>query len=459
MKQLFDDTDIFIEALCYAGYLWTAGKFCKTYLETSKRNALLFVVFSFIGWLLINIANRWYFIPYIFLIMLNHIIFMGLVFLLFQEDKGKKFLAASILMVVITLVGNFCNSFLSCLALFFRHTGKKSSEVYLDEWEGRLISCISFCLVMLAVYWISKHLISVFCRKPGRWYVLLAVPLLAITAVTDVANWGAANGIMVKSGKTMELYYDQIFSHTEICVLTGLSMFAAGFYVFGMDRIYLEQEKSSQYHVQIAIYKLLEEQYRQSERLRHDMNNHIIVLSGLFQSREWEKMGNYLKNMEDCILETRGDSTGNKAVDALLYQKWKWAKKENIKWECDVQIPGECRINEFELCILFGNIVDNALEACKRLPCGESRFVNIQAKTVKKCFLLEVKNSMNVTEKYIHGFTNKKNPQGHGIGLLNVRDVVYRYNGAVNVKAENGIFVISILMPLNHAAHDIKQTV
>lgn len=45
MKQLFDDTDIFIEALCYAGYLWMADKFCKTYLETSKRNELLFVLF------------------------------------------------------------------------------------------------------------------------------------------------------------------------------------------------------------------------------------------------------------------------------------------------------------------------------------------------------------------------------------------------------------------------------
>ena len=49
-------------------------------------------------------------------------------------------------------------------------------------------------------------------------------------------------------------------------------------YRFGMNRIYLEQEKSSRYHSQIAVYKMLAEQYRQSERLRHDMKNHIIVL-------------------------------------------------------------------------------------------------------------------------------------------------------------------------------------
>lgn len=247
----------------------------------------------------------------------------------------------------------------------------------------------------------------------------------------------------------MGLYYDQIFSHMEICVLTGLSMFTAGFYVFGMDRIYLEQEKSSQYHSQIAVYRMLEEQYRQSERLRHDMKNHIIALSGLFKSKEWEKLGDYLKKMESSSLETGGDITGNKAVDALLYQKRKRAERENIEWECDVQIPKICCINEFDFCILFGNILDNALEACERLRCGECRFINIQAKIVKKCFLLEVKNSMDITEKYADGFTNKENPQEHGIGLQNVGDVVHKYNGVVNIEAENGIFVISILMPLN----------
>ena len=447
MKQFFDWEGL-IEALCYIGYLWMAGRFCKTYLGASKRNERLFVFFSFSGWILMNMVNKWYFVPYIFLVMLNHSLFMGLVLLLFQEEREKKILAASMLMITMTLVGNFCDSFLSCLSLFFWHAVKKIPELFLDEWEVTLIVCISFCLVMLAVYWMSKNLQTVFYGKSRRWYLILAVPLLAITSVTDIVNWGAANGIMVKSGKNIGLYYDQIFSHAEICILTGLSMFAVGFYVFGMDRIYLEQEKSSQYHSQIAVYKLLEEQYRQSERLRHDMKNHILALSGLFQGKEWEKIGDYLKNMEGS-LEMGGDITGNKAVDALLYQKWKWAKRENVKWECDVQIPNMCCINEFELCILFGNILDNALKACERLTCGEDRFVNIQAKTVKKCFLLEVKNSMDITET--------RTAREHGIGLLNIRDVVHKYNGAMNIKAENGIFVISILMPLT--VHDMKRVV
>ena len=148
-----------------------------------------------------------------------------------------------------------------------------------------------------------EHLENVFCGKPRKWYVILTVPLLLVIAVYDVACLGASNGIMVRSGGNMGLYYDQIFSLAEFLVLDFLSMAAAGFYVFGMERIYLEQEKSGRYHSQISVYKMLAEQYRRSERLRHDMKNHIIALSALSRNKEWEKIDGYLKNMEGIALD------------------------------------------------------------------------------------------------------------------------------------------------------------
>ena len=176
------------------------------------------------------------------------------------------------------------------------------------------------------------------------------------------------------------------YSLAEFLVLDFLSIVATGFYVFGMNRIYLEQEKSDQYRSQVAVYKMLTEQYRQSERLRHDMKNHIIALSALSRNKEWEKLDDYLKNMEDIALDVGGDMTGNRAVDALLYQKRGWAEEENIEWECDAQMPRGCCINEFDLCVLFGNILDNALEACGRMRGDECRFINIQAKNCKEMF-------------------------------------------------------------------------
>ena len=459
MKQLSDYVDILVVVPFCLGYLWAAGKFCMKFLGASKRRERLFLIISFCSLLLRNILGRRYPDLYSFFAVSGSIFFVGLVMLFFRSDREKRILAASILIMVIKLVSEFCASLLDCLMLFFLHTVKKIPEPLFGDWGGGLVSGIGYCFAIFAIYLMSKRLEPVFCGKPGKWYVILAVPLLAIVTVYDVASLGASNGIMVRSGGDMGLYYDQVFSHSEFLVLAFLSMAAAGFYVFGMNRIYLEQEKSGRYHSQIAVYKMLAEQYRQSERLRHDMKNHIIALSALSRNKEWEKLDDYLKNMEGTALDTAGDLTGNKAVDAILYQKQRQAEWENIKWECDVRMPKECCINEFDLCVLFGNILDNALEACGRMRGDECRFINIQAKTVKKCFLIEVKNSMDKAEKFTEGCTNKGDSQKHGIGLMNVSDVVDSYNGAVHKEFGKGIFVISILMPFPDTAHGIKTAV
>lgn len=459
MKQLLGYADILIAASCCLGYLCMADKFCKKCLGASKKNELLFVILSFGGYLALTLANRSYAGAYILCATLYNILFLGLVLLFFQSGREKRVLAASVLMMVVRMAGNFCESLLSCLVLFFRHMFSGNAEPFIGGWESGTIVCVCYCFIIYAVNWLSGRLAPVFDGKPGKWYTALAIPLIALVTVFDIAAWGACHGIMVRSGGSMGTYYDQIFSHAEFMFLSLLSMAAAGSYVFGMHRIYEEQEKNSRYHSRIAVYKMLTEQYSQSERMRHDMKNHIIALSALFRNREWEKLGSYLKNMEDSVWENGGDATGSSAVDALLYQKRKRAGKGEIQWECDVRAPKEGSINEFDLCVLFGNILDNAIEACERMQCGGCRFIRIQAKTVKRCFLLEVKNSMDRSEEYREGFTMKNNSRGHGIGLQNVGDVVRKYNGVMKTEAGEGTFVMSVLVPLNDAAHDIKTAV
>lgn len=129
-----------------------------------------------------------------------------------------------------------------------------------------------------------------------------------------------------------------------------------------------------------------------------------------------------------------------------------------------MRIPKQCRINEFDLCVLFGNILDNALEACERLRQGENAqeirpFIRVHAGTVKSCFLLEVKNSMNAAERPKGEPMGKDDLHGHGLGLLNVGDVVHRYDGAMHKKIQDGVFDISVLLPMGDAAYDIERVV
>lgn len=385
-----------------------------------------------------------------------------------NEKAEKGIQAASMLITVITLVSLahfFFNALFSCLLLVWMHTAGYVDVPVLKDMEIVLIEWSSLVIAIMAVYGMRKRLQSVFSGKPGRWYAVLTIPLLVVAIVIYVANWGASYGVLFRSGGNMGLYYDQIFSHVGWSVLSALSLFAIGVYVFGMDRIYLEQKKAEQYQVQAAVYKMLEEQYRQAERLRHDLKNHVTALRGLWAEQAWEKLGDYLERMEDSAqLGANEEATGNRAMDALLYQKRKMAEDKKIDWECDVRIPKQCRINEFDLCVLFGNILDNAVEACGRLQRealgqGLQPFIRVQAGTVKKCFLLEVKNSMNAAENPKGRIKEMEAPQGHGIGLLNVSDVVSGYNGVMNTEIQDGIFVISVLLPLGETTYDIERVV
>lgn len=376
--------------------------------------------------------------------------------------------AASMLVTVITLASLadiFADSLFSCLFLVWKHTVGHIDVPFFTEEESVLSGQISFAIAIASVYVMRKRIGTVFRGKPWRWYAVLTLPLLVVEAVIFMANWGASHGVLFRSGGNMGLYYDQIFSYVGWGILSALSMFGAGVYVFGMDRIYLEQKKAAQYQSQAAVYQMIEQQYSQAERLRHDLKNHVLALRGLWEERAWDKLGDYLKRMEDSAqFGANEEATGNRAVDALLFQKRKMAEDRQIVWECDVQIPKRCRISEFDLCVLFGNILDNAVEACMRLQQGEREagrrpFINVQARTVKKCFLLEVKNSMRDAEKQESRFAEKENPQRHGIGLLNVGDVVRGYDGVMNTEMQNGVFDISVLLPIGVSAYDMDRVV
>lgn len=458
MSQIVDIATFLMEILCYSGYIWAVIKFCKTYLEISRRNERVYIILLFGYCFLVNRVNEYYPAPYILYALICHSLFIVFICLLFQADGGKKIFVASVLAAVTAITGNFCESFFSSLTLLVMHTIKNIPIPSLGEVETGIIICIRFFAEIGVICLLAKHPVSIFYGKTGKWHLILSAPLLFIMAVIEVINWGASNGILVRSGDR-GLYYDQIFSHTEICVLTALSMFVVGFYIYGMDKIYLEQEKSSQYHSQIAVYEMLVEQYSQSERLRHDMKNHVIALSGLLENKEWEKMNGYLESMKDAGgFGGSEDVTGNKAIDAILHQKRKLAKTKNINWECDIYVLKTCITNEFDYCVLFGNILDNAIEACEKID-EEERFINIRGKAVENYFLLEVRNSITKMEKDKAEMMEKKNRTGHGIGMLNVRDVVDKYYGMMKTEIEDGVFVIYVLIPLQRAVYDMKQNV
>ena len=153
--------------------------------------------------------------------------------------------------------------------------------------------------------------------------------------------------------------------------------------------------------------KLLERQfeeidntYREMRGWRHDYKNHMQVLKIYVENRQWENARDYIVQMnEDLESIDHVIKTGNIMADAIVNSKVSLAKKKDIKLDVTAKIPKEIPMTDVEFCVVFGNIMDNAIEACEKLASKENKFIRVYIGVFKKQFYMSLGESI-YTEFY-----------------------------------------------------------
>lgn len=445
--------DLAYSLLCNAGYIWFVHRFCTVHFTCTERRKKPLLFFLTVSLPLLNLLILYggppSYLADLFL-LLWQCMFLLCIILLYQADTAAKFLAALILLIVYLLPDHFITSLLSCLQLIIFHAMQYEPSLFIVHIMDCLYNCIHFSCVLWLIHILSKYMKTFFVNRISKWYLMLSIPLFGVVMLWNLIDIAASHGILFRAGDHWNLYYNQLFSHAGICILSALCMCGLSFYVFGMDRIDTEQRKKEQYLAQVNFYQMLGEQYRSLERLRHDMKNHIIGLQRLIDNQEWDKMSGYLQRMAQTGgLEYAEDLTGRNIVDALLYYKHNQAREAGIQWIANVSIPAECTVDEFDLCVILGNLLDNALEACKKPDAPDTKFIKIQGHMTKKCLLMEVTNSAKEPKSQKRRSTSSQ--RGNvvmGTGLRNVKDTVERYNGVLTIdNSTDCVFRVCVLLP------------
>ncbi len=457
MNGMAGNGDIFLLLAYYLVYTWCASRFLKIQLQAKQWEERVFAGLLFCNYGLIVFFLTKTEIPYILHATYSYMVLILLTLAVLKGENEKKLLAAVIWSVMSRLIWNFSESFFSCLWLILNHILTLGQPFPAAQvWADIFITIMTYGTGITAFSLLSKPIQFVLSDKRKSWYLCVTVPLSCVVLITDLVNWAASNGIMVHDWGQYGLYENQLFSHGAMCIFTGLAMMAAGLLVFGMDRIDREDQAKEQYQSQVMYYQMMEEQYSQMERLRHDMKNHMIALDNLMRNHQWEQADRYRMEMAKAGgIAVEDEVTGSLVIDALLYHKRKQAADKGIRWQCDAKLPANCPIKEIDLCIMIGNILDNALEACIMLPenswtdtAGNKPFIHVFIGTIKKCLFLEVKNSADLADGQKADQHRKKEPGKHGLGLGNMKASAANYNGVVHMEAENNQFTISILLPL-----------
>lgn len=195
-------------------------------------------------------------------------------------------------------------------------------------------------------------------------------------------------------------------------------------------------------------YDEVDTMYRRMRGWRHDFHNHIQTLTAYLSMAKYDEALKYLELLtEDLAKVDTVLRTGNIKVDAILNSKLALIQERDIKVDATAIVPKEISISDIDLSVLIGNLMDNAMEACAKLP-KEERFIRVYIDVIKKQLYISVTNSMDGMAKRRGNHFLSDKQGNHGFGLLRIDDIVAKHGGYLNRKAEDGVFATEVMLPL-----------
>ena len=195
-------------------------------------------------------------------------------------------------------------------------------------------------------------------------------------------------------------------------------------------------------------YQEVETMYRQIRGWRHDYRNHIQTMKVLAASGDMEGIKAYLDELDtDLSTVDTVVKTGNSMADAILNSKISLAKSKEITVKVDAHIPVELKMSELDLCVIIGNLFDNAIEASLALPPDE-RMIRVYMDMKNTQLYISFTNLTAGTKlsKVGKGFRTTKG-DGHGFGLVRIDNIIERLDGYLSRNSEDGAFTTEILIP------------
>lgn len=210
---------------------------------------------------------------------------------------------------------------------------------------------------------------------------------------------------------------------------------------------YERSTRAFQQNVLLHQYEETKEMYLNMRGWRHDYHNHIQGVKAYLSLGQIGEAAAYLDELDADL--THVDSyirSGNLMADAILNSKLSLAEKAQIRVDCTAKLPEKLALSDVDLCVILGNLLDNAIEACEQIE-PEKRFLRVYMVLIKEQLYISVQNAakeiLNFNER---NYITSKRGQ-HGLGLMRMRLLVDKYEGCLNLQNEPGIFAAEVTLP------------
>jgi sensor histidine kinase YesM len=244
------------------------------------------------------------------------------------------------------------------------------------------------------------------------------------------------------------------FAELQYLLNTLLLSFGSFMVYYVVIRMIVQTENNEKLNHQLELqgehYKMLREHIAETKTARHDLRHHLSLLQAYIASGENEKLKAYVNEYTGSLpIDTEIMFCENYAVNSILMHYAGIAKNEGIRFDVRLELPEKTGVNDSDLCIVFGNCIENAIEACRKL--NDGKFIKINSKLAGKMLAVTIDNSFDgAIKKEGDTFLSLKHA-GEGIGISSVKAVAQKYNEVARFEAKDNIFQASVMLRMTES--------
>ncbi|MEC0246919.1 GHKL domain-containing protein [Paenibacillus chitinolyticus] len=291
------------------------------------------------------------------------------------------------------------------------------------------LSCMIMFVVIQIIRLIAKRRSF---SLPYRYYVLfLVIPLLSIYHLNI-------------------LTYKSFYSFLSAMGFLFLNVMIIYIFDTIMDKFQFMHENAQlqkQMDYQDANYEKVVHSFKSIKRIIHDTNQQFLYIEECIKRNELAAAVEHIKTTLNKVEGAyQRVNTGNLVIDALVTNTLDIGQANGIRIDTRLNLRSqEIPIDRYDLCVVMGNMLDNAIEASKHIKIAEDRYILIKIHATESALLIHILNHMEKEGARLH--SQKPNPEFHGIGLTNIARICDKYGGHMTLETKHKQFNNMVLLP------------
>lgn len=215
------------------------------------------------------------------------------------------------------------------------------------------------------------------------------------------------------------------------------------------QKLFEQEQREHQLNAQLKYLEEVQLKQKSLRAYRHDILNYFLILKGYFEKNDPQGGVALIDQLTHRVKNTfAAIDTGNIALDAILSSKVALAESKGIKVNYRLQIAENLPLTAEEICAIFGNALDNAIEACERLKEGSEKWVSFTLMQEDETLICKMQNSAPNTENR-QFLTVKSDKINHGIGLNNLREALENYENMIDLSLGDGVCTLYFMIYFN----------